>query len=377
MHYSFSTILMTILASNLLIILITFCFRREKLMLSIGYRLLAVFLILTLIRFLFPFELPFTKAIFLPEFLSKIIFYFQHPFFKIGFFKASAWYTFGCIWFAGCLVNLYKHIKTYRGSSRYIATFGRNVTENASVRTILSDICTGRKNSFQVIILSNLDSPQIFGIFSPRILIPEYMNSNSEEFRFALHHESYHYFHHDLLIKEAVNLLCILYWWNPACRLLQKQVGLILEMHVDASLVNGDAAVTGAYMHSLISILEAASGRREALPSNLTVDMINSKEGELTQRFQMLCHKRDKTRIPLFILLLLMVVSIYLCSYGIILEASYTAPLENDTTLFFDSAGFYAIPKLDGTYDIYYNDIFTENVDSLNYYPNVPIINHN
>lgn len=377
MHYSFATILTTILASNLLIILITFCFRREKLMLSIGYRLLAVFLILTLIRFLFPFEFPFTKTIFLPEFISKILFYIQHPFFKIGVFKVSVWHTFVCVWLAGCLVNLYKHIKAYRGSSRYIAVSGYDITSKEPVRTILSEICKGRKIPFRVIVLSNLDSPQIFGIFSPRILIPEYMDLSSEAFRFALHHESYHHFHHDLLTKEAVNLLCILYWWNPACHLFQKQVGLILEMHVDDSLVNGNATATGAYMRSLISILETASDRREALPSNLTVDMISSKEGELTQRFQMLCHKRDKTRIPLFLLLLLMVVSIYLCSYGIILEGSYTTPIENDTTLFGDSVGFYAVPKDDGTYDIYYNGIFTENVENLDYYSKVPIINQN
>lgn len=62
-HYSFSTILMTFIASNLIIVLITVCFRCEKILLSIGYKLAAVFLVLTVLRVLFPFELPFAKNV--------------------------------------------------------------------------------------------------------------------------------------------------------------------------------------------------------------------------------------------------------------------------------------------------------------------------
>ncbi|MGN0167581.1 MAG: M56 family metallopeptidase, partial [Acetatifactor sp.] len=271
MHYSFSTVLMTILASNLIIILITLCFRYEKLMVSVGYRLLAVFLVLTLIRFLLPFELSFTRTLYLPEFLSKYIAFFRHSFFQIGFWDISLWFIFECIWLIGALVCLYRHIRTHNGSARYIAAFGRDITGKEPVQTILAEICGKHKNPFRVTVIPDLAVPQIFGFLSPRILIPDYMDPDSEEFRFSLHHEAYHYFHHDLIIKEAVNLLCILYWWNPACRLFQKQVGLILEMHVDDSLVNRDSDVAKAYMGSLIHILESASDRQNPVPSDTTV----------------------------------------------------------------------------------------------------------
>lgn len=374
MHYSFSTVLMTILASNLLIILITFCFRKEKLMLSIGYKLLAVFLILTLIRFLFPFELPFTKSIYLPEFISIFIFYFRYSFLKKGSLKISLWFLFECVWLIGVLVCLCKHIKSRRITARFIAISGRDVTMQEPVRTLLSGICNKRKNPFRVIIVAGLDTPQIFGILSPRILIPDYIDINSEEFRFVLQHETYHYFHHDLLIKEAVNLLCILYWWNPACQHFKKQVELILEMHVDDSLVNSDSSVATAYMGSLIHILEDAAGRQTSIFSGMTVAMFSTGDEELVQRFQMLCHKSDRTRVPVFLLLLMMVASIYLCSYGIILESNYSAQIENDDTLFTPSAGFHAILKKDGTYDLYFNDIFTENIENLDYYPDIPVV---
>ena len=375
MHYSFSTVLMTILASNLLIILISFCFRKEKLMLSIGYKLLAVFLVLTLIRFLFPFELPFTKTLALPEFPSKCITCLRHVFFEIGYLKISLWFGFECIWLIGSIFCLYKHIKSRNGSTRYVAAVGRDVTMSEPVQTILSDICGTRRNPFRVTIIPDLDVPQIFGIFSPRILIPGNMDLNSEEFHFVLQHETYHYFHHDLLIKEAVNLLCILYWWNPICRCFQKQVGLILEMHVDDSLVNKNSAVCAAYMHSLIHIMESASARHNSFSSSQTVAMVGLGEEELTQRFQMLSHRNDKTHIPTFVLLLVMVISVYLCSYGIILEARYTVNTENSDNVFSTSTGFYAVPTTDGTYNLYFNGVFTENVENLDYYPGITVLN--
>lgn len=377
MHYSFSTVLMTILASNLLIILISFCFRKEKLMLSIGYRLLAVFLVLTLIRFLLPFEWPFTKNIYLPTLLSTLITRFRHSFFEFSFLKVSLWFIFECVWLIGGLVALCKHIKYRNHATRFISAFGKDITSQEPVDTILSDICKARKNPFRVIIIPNLDTPKIFGVFSPHILIPDYLDLESEEFRFTLRHEAYHYFHHDLLIKEAVNLLCILYWWNPACRRFQKQVGLILEMHVDDSLVNKDSLVGAAYMRFLIHILESASNMQNSISPSLTISMVSAEEGELTQRFQMLCHEGDKTRIPMFILLLMIVVSIYLCSYAIILESNYCARIENDDTLFDSYTGFHAVLKKDGTYDLYFNGIFTENLENLDYYPDIPILPEN
>lgn len=374
MHYSFSTVLMTILASNLLIILITFCFRKEKLMLSIGYKLLAVFLILTLIRFLLPFEWTFTRTIALPEFPSKIITHLRHVFFEIGLLKISLWFIFECIWLIGSIFFLYQHIKSRYKSVRYIAAHGHDITEQEPIRTILSDICGKRKNPFRVTIVQNVDIPQIFGIFSPRILIPDYVDINCEDFRFILQHETYHYFHHDMLIKEAVNLLCILYWWNPACKLFKEQVGLILEMHVDDSLVNKDTTIGVAYMRSLIHILEAASDKRNYNHTAQTIAMVSTKEEELTQRFQMLCRKNRMTRIPIFILLLTIVLFIYLCSYGIIFEARYNNRIENSEEIFDNVTGFYAVPKEDGTYDLYLNGIFTENVENLDYYSNTPVL---
>lgn len=374
MHYSFSTILMTILASNLIIVLITFCFRHRKIMLSIGYRLLAVFLVFTLIRFLFPFELPFAKNIYLSGVFPNCISYFRHPFYQIGFFKISLWSIFECVWFVGILVKLRRHIKDCRGSARFIAAHGRDVSRKEPYKTLLDDICGKRKNPFRVILLSPLDVPQVYGILSPRILIPAHMELNREELDFVLHHEAYHYFHRDILIKEAVSLLCILYWWNPACKLFQEQVGLILEMHVDDSLVSNHSDSETAYLHSLVHIMEVASGANPEVPSGLTVAIASKNSEELTKRFQMLCHKNKRKSIPIFLGLLATVAFIYIGSYGIILEVSTYASVEANSEDLGIEENFYAVPGENGSYEIYYNGILIETVESLEYYREIPVL---
>lgn len=375
MHYSFSTILMTILASNLIIVLITFCFRHRKIMLSVGYRLLAVFLVFTLIRFLFPFELPFTKSIYYSDAIfSKCIFCLQHSFYQIGFLRISLLSFLECVWFAGVLVKLCRHIKDRRGSARFIAAQGRDVSLKEPYKTLMDEICGGRKNPFRVVLLSQLDVPQVYGILSPRIMLPEYMELDRDELYFVLHHEAYHYFHRDILIKEAVSLLCILYWWNPACKLLQEQVGLILEMHVDDSLVSDDSDKAASYLLCLIRIMEAASGKNSGVPCDLTVALTSKNDDELIKRFQMLFHKNRKKNIPLFLALLAMVVCIYIGSYGIILEASsYDFAPENDDFIRYDK-DFYAVSNEEGSYDIYYNGILIETVESLEYYRGIPVL---
>ena len=62
-RFSLSSVLMTVLVSNLLLIVISLLFRNEKILARIGFRLTAMFCIITLIRLLLPLELPFAKTV--------------------------------------------------------------------------------------------------------------------------------------------------------------------------------------------------------------------------------------------------------------------------------------------------------------------------
>lgn len=374
MHYSLSTVLMTILASNLLIILITFCFRQKKILLSVGYRLLATFLLLTAIRFLFPFELPFTKSIYLPSNFSKGLTLIRHPFYKIGFLKISCWFLIECIWFVGILVSLIKHVHTHKKFSSYIRLYGKDISSLKPIPDILTEICGKRKNPFRVISVPGLKIPQITGIFTPKILIPAQLDISDKDLPYILQHETFHHYHHDLLKKEMVCLLCAVYWCNPACHVFQKQVNLILEMHVDDSLVQNNSSVTIDYLNTLVRLLEFSSNHANTAPAGITVSAVGETESELTQRFHMMCYQHKRTDIFMLLPLLIMVMSIYICSYLVIVEPSYYIESIAGTDTLDVTMDFYAQPKSDGSYDIYLQGIFIENVETLEYYRKIPII---
>lgn len=77
-HFSFSSVLMTFLVSNLLLVVISLLFRNENILAKLGFRLTAIFCIITLIRLLLPLELPFTKTVILPKALSEVLFAIRH-----------------------------------------------------------------------------------------------------------------------------------------------------------------------------------------------------------------------------------------------------------------------------------------------------------
>lgn len=143
---------------------------------------------------------------------------------------------------------------------------------------------------------------------------------------------------------------------------------------MDDSLVQNNSSVTIDYLNTLVRLLESSSNHANTVPAGVTVSAVGETESELTQRFHMMCYQHKRTDIFMLLPLLIMVISIYVCSYLVIVEPScYFESLSGSETL--DIANdFIAIPKEDGSYDIYFNNVFLENVTSLEYYREISIL---
>lgn len=371
-NYSFSTILMTFLASNLIIVLITMCFRHEKILLSVGYKVIAVFLALTLLRVLFPFELPFSRNLYLPTALSAIVVLIRHPFLKPGGFPISLWTVCEVVWIVGFLIKLRIWYKENGDIRRYRRRYGVDITNQEPYRSILAEVCGKRRNRFRVLRVPCLDSPRLMGCFRPTILLPEEELSR-EELYYTFRHETFHHYHHDILIKRGVKFLCTVYWWNPASKKLQEQLEQILEMRVDEAVTGRDQLAVRKYMSSIIHIMEILRLRKQALEET-TASMMSGNDTEMQRRFRMLCSQGEKSNRPAFLALIVVVIGIYLGSYMYTVEADYDPKntITKDTIATY--IDFYAVLNSDGTYDIYYEDIFCECVDTLEYYPSdIPV----
>lgn len=381
LYYSVTTVLMAVLTSNLIIIAIAICFRSNKILLSVGYKLLAVFLIFTLIRFAFPFEiekmfdLGIARNIVIPEFLSIILTYFRMPFVKPFGFEIALWTLFEVIWVVGIVYQVVRYLHELYKYEYFVACWCEDITEEEPYRSCLSQACGDRKNRFQILKLPGIPSPCLYGILRPRILIPTEMKITDKDLYYVLRHEVSHHYHHDLVIKRIVSILCMLYWWNPVCSVFQKQVDKLLEIRIDDSLVQNDPKVSLEYLSALVHIVENMDGSIKS-PNNFIVSLSQKNTSALAQRFEMVCNKKPRANILLSMGLLALIIVMYIGSYLVTFENRYFIKNEQaeDTAVLVDL--IYAVQKDDGTYDIYCGDFLMENVETLeNYYADIPIYN--
>lgn len=375
LNYSFSTVLMTVLTSTVLICIIAVCFHSKRILLSIGYKLIGVFLLLTLFRFIFPFEMPFTQNIILPKRLSMIVASIRHPFFTIGNLKISVSLLMGCIWICGSVYTILKMIRQRKAFHAGVVRFGKDVTEKEPYASVLSKVCDSHKVNLRIMLVTGLDTPQQYGLFRPSVLIPAELELTDKELYYTVCHEFSHYKRHDFLVKLGMDILLAIYWWNPLCHVLSRQIDVVLELNVDKKLVNSDPKVRTEYVETLIHIIDNLTVVHSTndRPAYLVAPRAVTDFDSLLTRVHFL-YGDNKVSKPICITMFGIVTALFLFSYSFIFEAHYVLhdgeieyPEIQDTEM-------YATLAEDGTYDIYWGDEFIEHVDSLEYYPGVPVI---
>lgn len=383
LHASLSTVIAAVITTNIYLILLALCLSSRRLLLDVGYKLLALFVIFTTLRLAFPFELlPFTITVRLPKFISPVISLCRVPLGIIGGLPISLWMLFLMVWAVGIIIGLIHYIYSYFKTRYLIILYGKELTHKAPYAELLARICNERKrrNRFRVIELPGLASPALFGAFSPWILIPEKFDLSERDLYYILRHETAHHFHHDLLLKILVKLITLVYWWDPFCHRLNNQTEIILEMRVDDILTLTDVQLTEEYMQSLIAAKHFAA-QNMFLPCEFTMELLPQESSDVLKRFSMLQYNQLMPQHLLNILLIVVTLSIYLLSYAFIGEPfnlPKTLPLpmteEQEDVLRPAESDFYFIDNEDGTYDFYYNSMYRLTTDSPeDYATGVPI----
>lgn len=385
MHLTLATTYMAILTTGIFMTFLTVCLLNRNLLARFGYKLLALFVLFSFLRFLIPMEFSFTQVIALPLGISGIIVSLRHRLFFFLGQPVSIWLLFEYIWALGAIVGILHYAFSCLRARHYIVLHAKELTDTEPYQTIIADICReqNRANHFRVIELPGLNVPMLFGIFSPKILVPEHLQLSGSHTYYILRHEMTHHFHHDLILKGLVKIITLIYWWNPLCILLNKQTDVILEMRVDDSLTRSDTNRTIEYMNCLI---DYASDTVQKAPfsKSFTMSLFAKKDSDLVKRFVLMSNNQNKTDLPFSILICCIVTCVYLCSYIFILEASkppsaenadFPDDIHNVQQLHFDSTNdIYFIDNGDGTYDLYSGELYLETYDSTEYsYPGAPI----
>ena len=73
------------------------------------------------------------------------------------------------------------------------------------------------------------------GFFEKRILIPDKKYSR-EELHYIILHEYTHLDNKDILTIQLINILCIVFWWNPFVDILKGDMYQSIEIRCDQTV---------------------------------------------------------------------------------------------------------------------------------------------
>lgn len=120
-----------------------------------------------------------------------------------------------------------------------------------------------------------LNSPLLFGIFKPTVIIPDRAFSESE-LEMILTHELTHYKHRDLWIALAAAIARCVHWFNPAVYFIVKSISEVCELFCDETVVKSlNREDKKAYGNLILSVIEKELNSRLAY----TTSMASAKAG--------------------------------------------------------------------------------------------------
>lgn len=371
-NYSFSTVLMTVITSTVLIGIIALCFCSKKVICSIGDKLIAVLFLFTVARLLFPFELPFSENIIFPEPLAFIVCLIRHSFIDLKNLPVSFWTLAALVWVGGMVHFLISELVNYFNYSHQFIRYSVELTDAEPYYSALRKY-NDDGPKVRIFSVPGLDAPCQHGIFDCKILIPDCLSIPGEAVPYIICHEALHFRHHDYLIKLGMRIISCIYWWNPLCKCLEKKLDLALELRVDRKLTRQDPVLKVQYFAALGCLKEhlGTKKKKRKVPSYMLAPRAFLTEDDLSKRALVNMYRQNPS-LPLCVLLACTAAFICLCSYRFTFEPHYVLPsyrLDSSEVTF----NLRAVPQQDGTYDIYLGDTFCEQVDSLEYYSDIPV----
>ena len=100
-----------------------------------------------------------------------------------------------------------------------------------------------------------------------------------------MQHEFCHVKGNDLLIKLFYNLLLIIFWWNPLCIDLEKELDDLLELRCDLGITKDMNEVEKVSYFRRFLKLQRSHNRKQKVKNNVTSTLLNMKSnGILKQR---------------------------------------------------------------------------------------------
>ncbi len=343
MHITFFSVWMTVLWSSILILIFYVLRTKYQLIDICSVSGVIVLYLFCVIRMVIPVEFSWTKVIAGGTLYNRIYYFFCIER-NIGN-DISVFDLLRLIWYSGTLLIILRYVIQYVKIARFFG--GMPVQRNSKAAQIVDAVWNGSKKP-DIIQTATVKTPCCFGVLRKKIMIPDKLYTE-EQLRFILLHECSHLKNNDILVKNLINILCALYWWNPCVYLLKKDLNQSLEIRCDLTAVKElDHQLKGDYLAVILSEY------RDSLKTRNSVGLHCDNPKLLLERFQLVANERRVLVKKGNILAWIISCCLLFISYSFIFQTKYDVSKEDIETeqnaYEVNSNNSYLIKTDDGTY---------------------------
>lgn len=137
------------------------------------------------------------------------------------------------VWLAGVMLALGNRILGYRVVKKELGRWSMEEPDKELLlkcRKMSRDM--GIRHPPRIFLNQKLTTPLLSGLFRPKIYLPS-EQFTQRELELLLEHELCHYRRKDLWYQQLLQIVCIVYWWNPMLWVMKKQAQKELEFLCD------------------------------------------------------------------------------------------------------------------------------------------------
>lgn len=367
MRINFFSLIMSVLASSVLIVLIFLFTKNKRLNKRMGITSIVLLYILSVFRISIPVDFSSSIPLKVPLFYSDILTRLNQPVLNTNhneYQSSSEVFTYFDLFFlllaVVALVLIVKHTYTYLNFVRNMGKCSNLATkrENRIFMQEVQKIGFKRKPEFMV--LDAQIVPMTYGVIKPVVVLPcnEYTD---EELSYIIKHELTHQKNHDTLLKLLIALYCCIFWWNPFSYLLRHDLSRRLELKCDArttsDLTEHEKLV---YLSVIIKTIKMSSSANKKLAyesafvSSEFASM--SKTAQIKERFDYVLDTKPKYSMGKIFncLLVFICLLIFMLSYAFLFVPEGVQPSNSDlwssgVTSVADDENSYVLIKSDGS----------------------------
>lgn len=377
---SLYSLIWTFLISCPMLLLIFILRRRSDYLTKYGVTFISILYIFCTVRMLFPIEFPSHQKVICDQYLYSFLMNLYAK--SEDIHKKIVMAVILTIWIIGIIIAVVHKMREWNKVKGYLikgTSKGDGVAEKI-LREIDSECPI--KIEYNLAIAE----PFIKGLRHPVIYLPE-KECNEKELEFILMHEYLHWKRKDLWKKFIINIIGMIFWWNPLAYLLCKDLDQIIELNCDNAMSKKYSEMDTLYYLDTLTYM--AGGRRANFDkvSSDTLGFVKKLEVRpLKQRFHYVMFKKDDKRTQRKMNLFILGVSViwFVASYYFILQPEYIVPLtdmhQENTPFVSDGENSYLEEQKDGTYIFHYGKyeekVLKEDVEN-GIYEEYPIIKYN